>query len=125
MVNANPVLSIGLPIYNGEDFISEALDSLLAQTFQDFEIIISDNASSDRTPEICQAYAAKDSRITNHRSEQNIGAAWNYTRAFELSTGKYFSTLGSVRKSFSMASSKPLPCFLRRFFIKSPITLLD
>ena len=90
MVNANPVLSIGLPIYNGEDFVSQALDSLLAQTFQNFEIIISDNASSDRTPEICQAYAAKDSRITYHRSEQNLGAAWNYNRAFELSTGKYF-----------------------------------
>ena len=90
MVNANPVLSIGLPIYNGEDFISEALDSLLAQTFQDFEIIISDNASSDHTPEICQAYADKDSRIHYHRSEENLGAARNYNRAFELSTGKYF-----------------------------------
>jgi len=90
MVNTNPVLSIGLPIYNGEDFVDQALESLLAQTFQDFEIIISDNASSDRTPEICQTYAAKDNRITYHRSPKNLGAAWNYNRAFELSTGKYF-----------------------------------
>ncbi len=90
MANAYPVLSIGLPIYNGADFVSEALDSLLAQTFEDFEIIISDNASSDRTPEICHAYAAKDSRIAYHRSEENLGAARNYNRAFELSTGKYF-----------------------------------
>lgn len=90
MVKATPVLSIGLPVYNGEDFISQALDSLLAQTFEDFEIIISDNASSDRTAEICKAYAKKDSRITYHRSEENLGAARNYNRAFELSTGKYF-----------------------------------
>ena len=51
-----PRVSIGLPVYNGADFLEEALDSLLAQTFEDFELIISDNASTDRTQEICQAY---------------------------------------------------------------------
>ncbi len=90
MVNAIPTLSIGLPVYNGEDFVAEALDSILNQTFQDFELIIADNASTDRTAEICQAYADKDNRISYHRSDKNLGAAWNYNRAFELSTGKYF-----------------------------------
>ncbi len=58
-----PLVSIGMPVFNGEDFLEAALESLLAQTFTDFEIILADNASSDRTPEICQAYAAKDVRI--------------------------------------------------------------
>jgi len=90
MVNAPPTLSIGLPVYNGEDFIAQALDSIQNQTFQDFEIIISDNASTDRTAEICKQYANKDSRISYSRSDKNLGAAWNYNRAFELATGKYF-----------------------------------
>lgn len=83
-------LSIGLPVYNGEQFLEESLNSLLNQTFEDFELIISDNGSTDRTQEICRAYAAKDQRIRYHRSEQNHGAAWNYNRVFELSIGKYF-----------------------------------
>ncbi len=83
-------LSIGMPVYNGEQFLEESLNSLLNQTFEDFELIISDNASTDRTEEICRAYAAKDQRIRYYRSEQNHGAAWNYNRSFELSVGKYF-----------------------------------
>lgn len=83
-------LSIGLPVYNGERFLAEALDSLLAQTFEDFELVISDNASTDGTEEICRAYAAKDNRIRYFRCEQNQGAAWNFNCVFELSRGKYF-----------------------------------
>ncbi len=64
MVNAPPTLSIGLPVYNGEDFIAQALNSIQNQTFQDFEVIISDNASTDRTAEICKRYADKDSRVS-------------------------------------------------------------
>jgi glycosyltransferase involved in cell wall biosynthesis len=85
-----PRVSIGMPVYNGERFLREALDSVLAQTFEDFELIISDNASTDRTQEICQAYAAQDRRIRYYRNEENLGAAWNYNRVFELSTGEYF-----------------------------------
>ncbi|WP_353813055.1 MULTISPECIES: glycosyltransferase [unclassified Moorena] len=55
-----PRLSIGLPVYNGEEFLREALDSILAQTFEDFELIISDNCSTDATEEICREYQAKD-----------------------------------------------------------------
>ena len=83
-------VSIGLPVFNGEDYLEEALDSILAQTYTDFELIISDNASTDRTEEICRAYAAKDRRIRYHRSERNLGAAKNFNGCFELSTGEYF-----------------------------------
>ena len=90
MLNNKPRISIGMPVYNGEKFLQEALDSILAQTFEDFELIISDNASTDRTKEICQEYAAKDQRIRYYRNQENLGAGWNINRVFELSTGKYF-----------------------------------
>ncbi|GAA6623851.1 glycosyltransferase family 2 protein [Scytonema sp. NUACC26] len=90
MSTHQPLLSIGLPVYNGEKFIKEALDSLLAQTFEDFELIISDNASTDGTEEICRTYAERDKRIRYYRNEKNIGCACNFNRVFELSSGKYF-----------------------------------
>lgn len=90
MNNNKPRLSIGLPVYNGERFIGKALDSILTQTFEDFEIIISDNHSTDRTQEICRSYLAKDARIRYYRNPENLGAAPNYNRVFELSTGEYF-----------------------------------
>lgn len=86
----NPRVSIGMPVYNGERFLPLALDSLLAQTFVDFELIISDNASTDRTAEICQAYAARDQRIRYSRNDTNIGAPRNLNRVFELATAPYF-----------------------------------
>lgn len=85
-----PRVSVGLPVFNGERFFEETLDSLLTQTFEDFELIISDNASTDRTQEICQAYAARDRRIRYYRNGQNRGATWNFNHVFELSTGEYF-----------------------------------
>jgi glycosyltransferase involved in cell wall biosynthesis len=85
-----PRVSIGLPVYNGERYISETLDSLLAQTFQDFELIICDNASGDRTERICRTYAAKDKRIRYFRNSTNLGSAKNYRLTFDLSTGEYF-----------------------------------
>jgi glycosyltransferase involved in cell wall biosynthesis len=83
-------VSIGVPVYNGERYLAEALDSLLAQSFKDFEIVISDNASTDATIEIGRAYQSKDPRVRYFRSEQNRGAAWNFNRAFELSTAPLF-----------------------------------
>ena len=85
-----PKVSIGLPVYNGEQFLREALDSLLGQTFENFELIILDNASTDGTEKICREYANKNRRIRYYRNEENIGAARNFNRVFELSTGKYF-----------------------------------
>jgi glycosyltransferase involved in cell wall biosynthesis len=85
-----PLLSIGLFVYNGERFLEETLDSILSQTFTDFELIISDNASTDRTGEISEAYVRRDSRIRYYRGEKNMGAGWNVRRVYELATGKYF-----------------------------------
>jgi glycosyltransferase involved in cell wall biosynthesis len=90
MSNPNPRLSLGMPVYNGEQFLKETLDSILNQTFEDFELIISDNASTDNTEEICREYAAKDRRIRYYRNQQNLGAAPNYNRVFQLSKGDYF-----------------------------------
>jgi glycosyltransferase involved in cell wall biosynthesis len=77
-------------VYNGENFLAQAIDSILAQTFEDFELIISDNASTDRTPEICRAYAAKDSRLRYYRQESNLGAIANFNFVFERAAGRYF-----------------------------------
>jgi glycosyltransferase involved in cell wall biosynthesis len=85
-----PRVSLGLPVFNGDNYIEETLDSILAQTYTDFEVIISDNASTDRTQEICQKYATKDPRIRYYRNETDLGAARNYNRTFELSSGEYF-----------------------------------
>lgn len=85
-----PRVSIGVPVYNGERYVAETLDSLLAQTFGDFELIICDNASIDRTEQICRAYAERDARVRYVRNAKNLGAARNYRRAFELSSGEYF-----------------------------------
>src|SRR2546422_1349203 len=87
---AAPRVSVGLPVYNGERYLPEALDSLLTQTYADFELIICDNASTDHTGEIAQSYAAKDKRVRYARNERNLGAGGNFRRAFELSSGAYF-----------------------------------
>jgi glycosyltransferase involved in cell wall biosynthesis len=85
-----PRVSIGLPVYNGERFLEETMDSFLSQTYSDFELIISDNASTDRTGAIGRAYAARDVRIRYHCNERNLGLAGNFNRAFSLAKGEYF-----------------------------------
>ena len=85
-----PRVSIGLPVFNGEKYLKEALDSILAQKYQDFELIISDNASTDHTQQICLDYVTKDSRIRYYRNKQNLGAPRNFNKVFKLSSGEYF-----------------------------------
>ncbi len=85
-----PRVSIGVPVYNGERYLAETLDTLLAQTYSDFELIICDNASTDRTEQIGRAYAANDPRVRYVRNPANLGAAKNYRLVFELSSGEYF-----------------------------------
>lgn len=85
-----PKVSIGMPIYNGERFLPQTLDSLLTQTYNDFELIISDNASSDGTQEICQQYAAQDTRVRYLRQSANLGASKNFNYVFECASGEYF-----------------------------------
>lgn len=85
-----PRVSVGLPVYNGEAYLRQVLDSVLAQTFADFELVISDNASSDRTEMICREYAAADPRIRYHRQARNRGVTWNFRQVVLLSSGEYF-----------------------------------
>jgi hypothetical protein len=85
-----PKVAVGLPVFNGENFVSQAIESVLGQTFTDFELIISDNGSTDATPEICRNYARRDPRIRYERSEHNVGAAANFNRVFHLSRSPYF-----------------------------------
>jgi glycosyltransferase involved in cell wall biosynthesis len=87
---STPALSVGLPVYNGEVYLRTALDSIVNQDFRDFELIISDNASTDGTAAICREYARSDDRIRYYRAETNQGGARNLNRVFELSRGKYF-----------------------------------
>lgn len=90
MLHSTPAVSIGMPVYNGEKFICNALDSLLAQTYRNFELIISDNASNDKTECICREYASRDKRIHYIRQQQNKGAATNFQFVLDQATGEYF-----------------------------------
>ncbi len=85
-----PELSIGMPVYNGEDFVEEAISSLLAQSFENFELIISDNASTDRTEEIVQRFAQNDARIKYVKQPQNKGAVGNFKFVYEAAQAPYF-----------------------------------
>jgi len=83
-------VTIGMPVYNAERFIGETVASILAQTFGDFEVIISDNASTDGTEKVCRELLEGDPRIRYVRNRENMGAAYNYNQTFHLSTGTYF-----------------------------------
>lgn len=85
-----PRVSIGVPVFNGEAFIETALRSLLTQTFTDIEIVISDNASTDRTEEICRRIAAEDRRVRYSRASANRGLVWNHRRALAMAHGEFF-----------------------------------
>jgi glycosyltransferase involved in cell wall biosynthesis len=90
VTNAVPKLSIGMPVFNGAKYIHEALDSLLAQTFRDFELVISDNASTDDTQTICEKYALRDSRIRYVRQAENMGALANFKFVLDQARGEFF-----------------------------------
>jgi glycosyltransferase involved in cell wall biosynthesis len=85
----SPLVTIGLPVFNSARYLRQSLDSLLAQTYTDFVLVISDNASTDETPLICKTYAATDSRIKYSRNPTNIGNPRNFNRVFELTTTRY------------------------------------
>jgi glycosyltransferase involved in cell wall biosynthesis len=85
-----PRVSVGLPVYNGEQFLEDLLNSLVVQTYRDFELVICDNASNDRTPEICKSYVSQNKQFHYYRNDKNLGAARNWNRTFKLSSGEYF-----------------------------------
>jgi len=84
------IVSIGLPVYNGERFLAQTINSILAQTFSDLELIISDNASVDESRAIAESYARQDNRVRIVQNEVNKGAAWNYKHVVDLARGRYF-----------------------------------
>ena len=84
------LVSIGMPVYNGEKFIRKRLDSILEQTFSDFELIISDNGSTDTTSVICKEYQIRDKRIRYIRQEKNMGITWNYNFVLKEAKCNYF-----------------------------------
>jgi glycosyltransferase involved in cell wall biosynthesis len=88
-----PRLSVGLPVYNGERFLRQAIDSVLNGSFQDLELIVSDNCSTDETESIAHAYASRDPRVRYVRNDRNIGPVANFNQAFRLARGDYFKWL--------------------------------
>jgi len=92
--SSSPLLSFAIPIRNGEDTLPKLLDSLLAQDFSDFEIVISDNASTDSTFELCQQYIQRDPRIRYYRNPENVGVNANFNLLIELARGKYMRWIG-------------------------------
>jgi len=88
--NHVPLLSVGLPVYNGEKYLAQAIEAILAQTFRDFELIISDNGSTDATATICQKFVKNDSRVRYSRNSENLGVAANYNRTVHLARGEFF-----------------------------------
>ena len=89
-MTAGPRLSIGLPVYNGQECLTEALDALLGQSYEDFELIISDNASTDATAGICRRYEKQDSRIVYIRQPANIGRVPNHNFLIRRARGELF-----------------------------------
>ena len=85
-----PLVSIGMPLYNAERYLRDAIESILAQDYSNFELVISDNASTDATQSICESYATRDKRVIYHRNDRNLGAVWNFNHVFELARGEYF-----------------------------------
>ena len=145
-------LSIGLPVYNGEKFLQNRLDGILSQTFSDFELIISDNASTDSTADICKEYALKDNRILYIRQENNIGPFNNFKFVLDKAQNEYFvfaavddlwkptfleknikvldsddNVVGSVSKSISYGSNikKPQIDLENNFFKKQYFRILN
>ncbi len=90
MNSKTPLVTIGLPVYNGIPYVQKAIESALAQTYTNIELIISDNPSTDATQQVCEEYAKKDSRVRYIRHNPNIGACPNYTYALHAAHGEYF-----------------------------------
>lgn len=91
---SRPKVSVCLPVYQGQAYVADAIRSALSQSFADLELVISDNASTDRTGEICRAAAENDPRVRYSRSDVNRGLAWNHNRAFELARGEFAMWMG-------------------------------
>ena len=116
----SPRATVGMPVYNGEKYLPAALDSVREQDEADLEIVISDNASTDATEEICRAAAADDPRIRYVRLPENRGGRFNFNHVLSLATAPYFT--------WAAADDIRRPAFVRRclevFAESDPATVL-
>lgn len=94
-IYVNEKVSVIIPVYNSERYIKNTLESVLNQTYQDFEIIIIDDCSNDKSKEIIQKIAESDSRLLYHLQERNCGVAVARNTALDLSAGRYIAFLDS------------------------------
>lgn len=126
-----PEISVGMPVYNGERWVGESIESILAQSFGDFELVVSDNGSTDGTTDICNRYAQEDPRVRFHRQSENLGASENYNFVFRNARAKYFKWASSndlchatfLERCHGELSSRPdvALCYPRtRLFAQSP-----
>ena len=106
MTEASPALTIGLPVYNGEQYLEGSVESILGQSYRDFELIISDNASSDATEAIGRALAERDRRVSFRRNGRNVGVDGNFNLLVPLARGRYFK--------WATADDQLLPEYLER-----------
>src|SRR5688500_6871770 len=90
MTRTSPIVTIGMPVFNGEASVRQAIECLLGQTFAEFELIISDNASRDGTEAICREYAASDSRVRYIRQNENLGVLANFEFVLDQAGGEFF-----------------------------------
>lgn len=88
--SSRPLVTVGLPVFNGENYLARALASILGQDYPNLQLVVADNGSTDRTAEICREFARADGRVDYHRSPVNRGAAWNYNRIVHVAEGPYF-----------------------------------
>ena len=127
----NPEVSVGMPVYNGERWLAEAIESILDQSFDRLELIISDNDSTDGTEAICRRYAARDPRVRYLRQEKNLGASDNYNFVFRAARAPYFKWASSndicherfLERCLAAFRSRPdlALCYPRaRLFIEQP-----
>ena len=105
--NSNEIkITIGIPVYNGEKFLVEKISSILNLGYDNFELIISDNGSTDSTKKICEEFASKDERIRFFCQEENLGPNWNFDFILKKAKGKYFM--------WTAVDDKILPGFIEK-----------
>jgi glycosyltransferase involved in cell wall biosynthesis len=111
MTTEQPTVTIGVPVYNGGRLLRDMLESLEKQTYRRFHVVICDNASTDETEEIARSFTARDPRFSYHRNPENIGAAPNFNRAYELdhSTPYYKWAAQTTLRAHLSSSAASMP----------------
>lgn len=125
--NKIPLVSIGLIVFNGENYLREALDGLIVQDYENFELLISDNASTDSTKDICEEYARIDNRIKYSRNASNLGGA-NSFKVLEMARGEFFMWAAhddNWDKSYVSKCVAKLQEYPKAVMCSSEITFID